>query len=164
MPRFRPTARLLVLDPADRVLLFSAQDPRGRLWFTPGGGVHRGESLEAAAARELAEETGHIASDVGPVVATRAGLWTAADGQAYFGADAFFLVRVREPAVDTSRQEPLERSYITGYRWWTAGEIRVSEERFFPVELGMLLDRLIRDGAPVPRSRGARPVRLAWDA
>jgi hypothetical protein len=26
MPRFRPTARLLVLDPADRVLLFSAVD------------------------------------------------------------------------------------------------------------------------------------------
>jgi hypothetical protein len=24
MPRFRPTARLLVLDPADRILLFSA--------------------------------------------------------------------------------------------------------------------------------------------
>src|SRR5436190_10999155 len=60
MPRFRPTARLLVLDPADRVLLFSATDSRGRVWFTPGGGVHRGESLEAAAVRELAEETGHV--------------------------------------------------------------------------------------------------------
>jgi hypothetical protein len=113
MPRFRPTARLIVLDPAGRVLLLSAQDPRGRLWFT------------------------------------------------YFGADAYFLVRVREPSVDTSRREPLERSYITGYRWWTAGEIRVSGERVFPVELDMLMDRLIRDGVP---GSGFRPVRLAWDA
>jgi 8-oxo-dGTP pyrophosphatase MutT (NUDIX family) len=158
MPRFRPTARLIVLDPADRVLLFSAEDARGRIWFTPGGGVHGGESLEEAAARELAEETGHVASAVGPVVATRAGLWTAADGQAYFGADAFFLVRVREPSVDTSAQEPLERSVITGYRWWTVGEIRVSEELVFPVGLDTLIGRLLRDGAP------DRPVRLAWDA
>jgi 8-oxo-dGTP pyrophosphatase MutT (NUDIX family) len=128
--------------------------------------VHDGESLEAAAARELAEETGHIrtGSDMGPVIATRAGLWTAADGQVYFGADAFFLVRVAKPSVDTSRQEPLERSYITGYRWWTAGEIRTSGERFFPVELDMLMDRLIRDGAPVPGAQGTRPARLAWDA
>jgi ADP-ribose pyrophosphatase YjhB (NUDIX family) len=58
VPRFRPAARLIVLDPADPNLLFSATDPRGQVWFTPGGGVHRGESLEAAAARELAEEPG----------------------------------------------------------------------------------------------------------
>jgi len=162
MLRFRPTARLLVLDPDDRVLLFSAQDPRGRLWFTPGGGMHDRESPEAAAARELAEETGHVRTeaDMGPVVATRAGLWTATDGQAYFGADAFFLVRVREPSVDTSRQEPLERSYITGHRWWTTAQIRAGGERVFPAGLDRLLDRLIRDGTPVP---GSRPVRLAWD-
>ena len=62
MPRFRPTARLILLDPAGRILLFSATDPRGQVWFTPGGGVHRGESLDAAAVRELAEETGHVRS------------------------------------------------------------------------------------------------------
>jgi len=75
VPRFRPTARLIVLDPADRILLFSATDPRGQVWFTPGGGVHRGESLEAAAVRELAEETGHLrtAAEIGPLVATCAG-------------------------------------------------------------------------------------------
>jgi hypothetical protein len=62
--------------------------------------------------------------------------------------------------VDTSAQEPLERSYITGYRWWTSAEIRVSRERVFPAGLDTLLDRLLRDGGPVP---GSRPVRLAWD-
>ena len=81
MPRFRPTARLLVLDPAGRILLFSAADRQGRVWFTPGGGVHRGESLEAAAVRELAEETGHLRTEaeIGPLVATCAGLWATGD-------------------------------------------------------------------------------------
>src|SRR5580693_5082106 len=85
-PKFRPTARLIVLDPADRVLLFSARDPRGKVWFTPGGGVHRGEALTAAAVRELAEETGHVRAeaDLGPVVAATAGLWTG-DGLLFFG-------------------------------------------------------------------------------
>jgi hypothetical protein len=52
MPRFRPTARLIVLDPDGRVLLFSAMDSRGQVWFTPGGG----ESLEAAAVDSLVSD------------------------------------------------------------------------------------------------------------
>ena len=155
MPRFRPTARLLVVDPDGRILLFSAVGP---VWFTPGGGVHRGESLEAAAVRELAEETGHVRAeaDIGPLVATSAGLWAAGNGLTFFGADSFFLVRVAGAWVDTGGQDALERSVITGHRWWTTAELRATSDKITPNGLADLVDGLLRAGVP------ATPVRLVW--
>jgi 8-oxo-dGTP pyrophosphatase MutT (NUDIX family) len=157
VPRFRPTARLIVLDPAGRVLLFSAGNPGGRFWFTPGGGVHGGESLATAAVRELAEETGHVRSEaeLGPVVATCAGMWSTSGGQVFFGADSFFGVRVSQPSVDTGGQQPLERSVITGHRWWTAAEVRASDEPIMPGGLSGLIEQLLTGGPAVP-------ARLPW--
>ncbi|HEX8005227.1 MAG TPA: NUDIX domain-containing protein [Trebonia sp.] len=159
VPIWRPTARLLVVDQPGRVLLFSALDPRGPTWwFTPGGGVRRDETLASAAVRELAEETGYVRgeSEIGPVVATCAGLWLADDGRRFFGADSFFFVRVTSPAVSTDGQEPLERSIITGHRWWRPGELRRTGDVIVPSGLADLVASLLSDGRP------ARPVRLPW--
>lgn len=159
-PVWRPTARVLLADPLGRVLLFSALDPDGsRWWFTPGGGIHRGETPEAAAVRELAEETGYVCaeSELGPVVATAASRWYAQDsGKLFFGAHSFFFVRVSHTTLDTDGQEDLERALITGHHWWTTGELRSATERMYPAGpvLAALVDRLLRGEIP------DRPVRL----
>jgi 8-oxo-dGTP pyrophosphatase MutT (NUDIX family) len=158
-PIWRPTARLLVVDPLGRVLLFSALDPRGPTWwFTPGGGMRPDETLASAAVRELAEETGYACgeSEVGPVVATCAGRWLADDGRRFFGADSFFFVRVTSSAISTDGQEALERSVITGHRWWTPDELRRTSDVIVPFGLADLVASLLSDGRP------ARPVRLPW--
>lgn len=157
-PVWRPTARILLADPEGRILLFSAREADGeRWWFTPGGGMHRDETVRAAAVRELAEETGFLftEAELGPVVATSSSLWLAeAEGKLFLGAHSFFFLRVPHTVLDTDGQEDLERSMITGYRWWSVGELRTATERIAPSGLAGLVGRLLRGDIP------DRPVRL----
>jgi 8-oxo-dGTP pyrophosphatase MutT (NUDIX family) len=147
-----------VADPEGRVLLFSAVELDGeRWWFTPGGGVHRGETVRSAGIRELFEETGYAVTepDLGPIVATSSGLWLAEEeGKLFLGAHSFFFVRVAHTKLNTDGQEDLERSMITGHRWWSVADLRAATERITPLGLADLMDRLLCGDIP------ERPVRL----
>jgi 8-oxo-dGTP pyrophosphatase MutT (NUDIX family) len=54
-------SRVVVVDAADRVLL--VKQTYSPYWILPGGGVERGETLAAAAARELLEEAGIVPAE-----------------------------------------------------------------------------------------------------
>ena len=71
----------VVLDPGGRVLLARrGHEPLIGEWSLPGGAVELGETLEAAVAREVLEETG-VAVVVGPVVEVLDRVDHAADGR-----------------------------------------------------------------------------------
>src|SRR5215203_951509 len=69
----RVAARVVLLDPANRVLLFRYVEPWSRhaIWATPGGGLEPGETDAAAARREVVEETGLTDVGLSPIIWTR---------------------------------------------------------------------------------------------
>jgi 8-oxo-dGTP pyrophosphatase MutT (NUDIX family) len=120
----RVAARVLPVNARGEVLLLQGQDPArpGDLhWVSIGGAVDPGESLPAAAVREMSEETG-IALDeaalVGPVRrVTHPFSW---DGQAYLSDNHFFAVRLDGPAdVHFDGLEDGEIGNILQAAWWT---------------------------------------------
>lgn len=147
----RPSARVVLVDPADRVLLFNGHDPARpgeSYWFTAGGGVEPGEELRVAARRELREETGiEVEPDhfVGPVWRRR--VMFSFDGRTYDGDEWFFLLRLdTEALVDTSGFTELEIGMVDAHRWWTAAELHTTGETVYPVQLATLLPELLAAG------------------
>lgn len=143
----RRAARVLLVDAADRVLLFHGSDPARpghRYWFTPGGGLDPGESPAQGAARELAEETGlRLApAELGAPV------WSETvefpfDGVWYRQEQEFFLVRVPGWEVDTAGFDEIERASVHGHRWWTVGDLAATAERYYPPDLPARLGRVL---------------------
>lgn len=137
--RLRRAARLIVLDPAGRALMFRYDVPgRDPFWVTAGGEVDPGESFEDAARRELFEETG-IAADPGEQIARMTPEFITVEGEPVQADERFFLVRVAEARVDTAGHTELEQRLMTQHRWFTLAELESWHEAVFPVNLADMI-------------------------
>lgn len=143
----RPAARLLLLDPDYRLLMFRfAADDRPPFWATAGGGCDPGESYEAAARRELMEETG-FDLDPGPQVARREVEFITLEGDAVFADERYFLIRTATTEIATHGHTELERRVMAGWRWFTRAELADWPETIFPEDIVALLDSLLQDAS-----------------
>ncbi|MFG3338442.1 NUDIX hydrolase [Glycomyces sp. NPDC048151] len=160
-PVRRVSARVILVDEDDRVLLFFNRDSPvsgAGYYFTVGGGVDEGESLAEAAARELFEETGlRVAPEaLGPVVCRREGPWTTNAGLRLHAEESYFFLRTARFDPDLDGLDAGERNEILRAEWLSPADLDATDATVFPVGLAGLLKRLLAGERPED------PIDLPW--
>jgi 8-oxo-dGTP pyrophosphatase MutT (NUDIX family) len=155
----RKTARVLLLDGDDRLLLVRMHDPqvgdasgkvlRDPYWVTIGGEMEPGEDLASAARRELLEETGLTDVRLGPPV------WTTEHVLKIKGEDRLLVETFLVAWTDTTDLNRdgwtnLEREVIHDMKWWSPSELRSTSETIFPTSLPQHIPALL--GGDIPAS------------
>jgi len=143
--RTRRTARVMVFDPAGRVLLIRCAVMRADgefvFWLTPGGEIEAGETPMEAAVRELREELGLTGEVVGPGYSEATQFEH--QGEMRDNLDFVFTARcgAGEPVLRGVTADEIE--IMKEIRWWTAEEIEAAVERVFPVDLAVRMREFV---------------------
>ena len=141
--RERPTARVLLFDPYDRILLMKGRLPSNPdapgVWFTIGGGIEPGESLYEAAAREVVEETGLTDAVLGEIAWRGEVVLPDRNQRPILFKDTFILARTSGGAVGRHGWQALEQEFVDDMRWWTLDELEATGESVFPPDLAQRL-------------------------
>jgi 8-oxo-dGTP pyrophosphatase MutT (NUDIX family) len=144
--RDRITVRVLLLDPGGRILLMKGRMPGNTgpgAWFTVGGGAEPGETVEACALREIAEETGFTEVELGPIVWRREAVGTVITGETMLFKESYMVARCL--AADPVRDgwEDYEHELVDDMRWWTLEDLSLCEDVIYPPRFLELLPDII---------------------
>lgn len=147
MKRERKGARIVLLTPEDRFLLFRFKYDSGPLagteyWGLPGGGVEEGEAVAEAAVRELFEETGLRVDGLGAAAAEGTYDFRLSTGEDVVQHDWYFLFRLDgEIALSREGLTPEETKNMVEAGWWTRRDLSGLAAPVVPADMGKILER-----------------------
>lgn len=134
----RDVARVLLLNERSEILLIQGANPtdpeRASWWFTPGGGVEHGETMQLALSRELWEETGLKLEIEGDPIWERVASFEFM-GQQYHQREHFFVAKTISFHPQSQQLSEVELQSIIGFKWWSAEELSSTTETIYPAEL-----------------------------
>ncbi|MCL2467904.1 MAG: NUDIX domain-containing protein [Micrococcales bacterium] len=146
--RFRRAARVILVDPDDRVLMLRGHDADQESrswWLVVGGGLDDGETFREAALREVREETGiELADDavVGPVF-TRSAVFDFVFERWRQDEELFYARVGPGTTVTTSGWTKEEEELLDDLRWFTLDELAAVDLEVFPLGLVELVRGLL---------------------
>jgi 8-oxo-dGTP pyrophosphatase MutT (NUDIX family) len=154
----RTAVKVVLLNDADELLLMCIDEPtitsmsgeyRGRFWTLIGGAIEPGETIRAAAEREVFEETGLTGEDVafGPHV------WFGELDLILFGKPThirqeFVVARTRRTQVSLANLTDAEKTMVEQLSWFSLDRIVNSGEVIHPVRLPQYLPDVIAGQYP----------------
>jgi 8-oxo-dGTP pyrophosphatase MutT (NUDIX family) len=153
----RHTARAVLFDPSDRVLLFEFMLPKGfigasaaHFWATPGGEIEVNEDVRDALIREVREETGIEGFEVGPE------LWFGSNLLTFKGVptrtlERFFYVRSPTATLGATNWTEIEKDVMRAHRWWRVPDLHATTATIFPPNFARLVEEFLRTGTIGPK-------------
>lgn len=121
--------RVLLLDPEKHFLLFlshfepgSGLDPA---WVFPGGGIEPGETVQAAAVREIFEETGLELAESSFIEPYASIAHPMPDKRFFDSGEAMFFIQklTERPTISSANWTADEHRDTVEYRWWSLEEV-----------------------------------------
>ena len=150
MTRVRRSVRVILLNPNREFLLFLSHfEPGSGLepaWVFPGGGIEPGETDQAAAVREIFEETG-LEMDLESFRDSVAQITHPMPDIRFFdsGEATFFVVELTSvPEIKSDNWTADEHRDTVEYKWWSMRDVSELKPWIEPFGSLEILDRVLQ--------------------